>query len=217
MIRGVIFDLDGVIVTTDELHYRAWQKLADEEGIYFDRRINERLRGVSRMESLDILLERSLRRYSPEEKFALADRKNTAYRESLQTLTPADVLPGSLEILGELRRRGIKMAVGSSSKNTPLILARTGLAGQFDAVVDGNDIANSKPDPEVFLLAAARLDIPPQDCLVVEDAAAGIEAARRAGMSVFGVGTPESLPGMRHMAKNLEGVTAETLLAAGET
>jgi beta-phosphoglucomutase len=214
MIRGVIFDLDGVVVTTDELHYRAWQKLADEEGIYFDRRINERLRGVSRMESLQIVLERASRLYSPQEQCRLAERKNAAYRESLQSLAPADVLPGSREIIAELRRRGIKTAVGSSSRNTPLILERTGLALEFDAVVDGNDITNSKPDPEVFLLAAARLGLDPPECLVVEDAMAGIEAARRAGMSVFGIGAPESLPGVPHLARNLTGVAADDLLAA---
>lgn len=214
MIRGVIFDLDGVVVTTDELHYRAWQRLADEEGIYFDRNINERLRGVSRMESLEILLERAPRRYSPEQKAALAERKNATYRESLRTLTPADALPGAHEIIAELRRRHIKTAVGSSSRNAPLILERTGLADAFNAVVDGNDITHSKPDPEVFLLAAQRLGLPPAECLVVEDAVAGIEAGRRAGMAVFGIGTTESLPGVQRLARSLADVTADELLAA---
>lgn len=213
MIRGVIFDLDGVVVSTDELHYRAWQRLADEDGIYFDRSINERLRGVSRMESLEILLERATRHYSPEQKATLAERKNNTYRESLQTLTPADALPGSREILTELRRRGIRTAVGSSSKNSPLILERTGLAALFDAIADGNDISHSKPDPEVFLLAAARLGLSPAECLVVEDAVAGIEAGRRAGMAVFGIGTAEALPGVPHLAKSLADVTADELLA----
>jgi beta-phosphoglucomutase len=215
MIRGVIFDLDGVVVTTDELHYRAWQRLADQEGIRFDRQINQRLRGVSRMESLEIVLERSPRTYSPEERILLAERKNETYRESLQTLTPADVLPGSREIIVELRRRGVRTAVGSSSRNTPLILARTGLAGLFDAVADGNDITRSKPDPEVFLLAARRLGVPPGECLVVEDAVAGVEAARRAGMAVFGIGTAESLPGVAHLARSLADMTADSLLATG--
>ena len=217
VIRAVIFDLDGVVVTTDEFHYRAWRQLADEEGIYFDRNINHRLRGVSRMESLEIVLERSPRTYTPEEKLRLAERKNATYRESLRALTPADVLPGAREILIELRRRGIKLAVGSSSKNTPVILERTGLAEHFDAVTDGNDITHSKPDPEVFLLAAQRLGIPPGECLVVEDALAGVEAARRAGMAVFGIGTPESLPGVQHLAASLAHVTADRLFAAGDT
>lgn len=212
MIHGVIFDLDGVLVTTDELHYRAWKQLADAEGVYFDRQINERLRGVSRMQSLHILLERAGRAYSTAEKDALAHRKNEAYRASLETLTPRDVLPGAREMLAELRRRGIGTAVGSASRNTPLILERTGLRSAVDVVVDGNDTARSKPDPEVFLLAAGRLKLLPGQCLVVEDAAAGIEAGRRAGMAVFGIGTPDSLPGVKHIARNLAEVTADDLL-----
>jgi beta-phosphoglucomutase len=214
MIRGVIFDLDGVLVTTDELHYRAWKELADAEGIYFDRRINDRLRGVSRMESLGILLERSPRAYSEEEKAALAERKNARYRELLQSLTPADVLPGVREVLGGLRTRGVRTAVASSSRNAAAILERTGLAGAFDAAVDGNDIRHSKPHPEVFLLAAGRLGLAPAECLVVEDAMAGIEAGRRAGMAVFGIGTPETLPGIRNLATDLAHVTVDELLRA---
>ena len=214
MIRGVIFDLDGVLVSTDELHYRAWKQLADAEGIPFDRTINHRLRGVSRMASLEILLERASRAYSAAEKSAMADRKNAAYRESLETLTPADALPGARELLDGLRVRGIKMAIASSSRNTPQILERLGWSGTFDAVADGNDITHSKPDPEVFLLAARRIGLPPADCLVVEDAAAGIEGARRAGMAVLGIGTPETLPGVKWMASDLTHVTADELLAA---
>jgi beta-phosphoglucomutase len=214
MIRGVIFDLDGVLVSTDELHYRAWKQLADAEGIPFDRRINHRLRGVSRMASLEIILERASRAYSAAEKSAMADRKNASYRELLETLTPADALPGARELLDALRVRGIKMAIASSSRNTPRILERLGWSGAFDAVADGNDIARSKPDPEVFLLAAQRLGVPPTDCLVVEDAAAGIEGARRAGMAVFGIGTPETLPGVKHLAPDLSHVTADELMTA---
>lgn len=212
MIRGVIFDLDGVLVTTDELHYQAWKQVADQEGIYFDRTINHRLRGVSRMESLEIILERAGRQYSPEEKLAMANRKNNLYRELLQTLTPADILPGVNAILAELRRRGIKMAIASSSKNTPLILSRVGLKDAFDVVADGNDITHSKPHPEVFLLAAQRLGLPPADCLVVEDAVAGIEAGRRAGMAVLGIGTPETLPNVQPLATSLAEISIEKLL-----
>jgi len=214
MIRGVIFDLDGVLVTTDELHYRAWKELADAEGIQFDRRINDRLRGVSRMESLGILLERSPRTYSEAEKAALAERKNARYRELLQSLTPADVLPGARETLAGLHTRGVRTAVASSSRNAAAILERTGLAGAFDAAVDGNDIRHSKPHPEVFLLAARRLGLPPAECLVVEDAMAGIVAGRRAGMAVFGIGTPETLPGVRNLATDLAHVTVDELLRA---
>ncbi|MBP7935298.1 MAG: beta-phosphoglucomutase [Phycisphaerae bacterium] len=215
MIRGVIFDLDGVLLTTDELHYQAWKQMADQEGIYFDRTINHRLRGVSRMESLEILLERASRAYTPEEKSALASCKNHLYRELLQTLTTADVLPGVQALLAELRRRGIRVAVASSSKNAPLILSRVGLEGAFDAVANGNDIIHSKPHPEVFLLAAQRLGLLPGECLVVEDAAAGIEAGRRAGMAVFGIGTPETLPNVERLAASLADTTAEGLLGAG--
>jgi beta-phosphoglucomutase len=179
--RAVIFDLDGVLVTTDDYHYRAWKRMADEEGIPFDRTVNERLRGVSRMECLAIILENSPRRYSDEEKRSLAERKNDYYRESLQALSPADILPGAVPMLEELKRRGIAVAVGSSSKNARFILEKTGLAPRFDAIADGNDIQRSKPDPEVFLTAAKKLGIPPVACVVVEDAEAGLEAAIAAG------------------------------------
>jgi len=217
MIEGVIFDLDGVLVSTDELHYQAWKRLADEEGIHFDRRINHRLRGVSRMQSLEILLERAARRYSPTEKTALAERKNATYRRLLERLSGDDALPGAREMLRELAGRGVKTAIASASRNAPAILQRVGLAGQADALVDGNDVTRSKPDPEIFLLAAERLDLPPRACLVVEDAAAGIEAGRRAGMAVFGIGTPDRLPGVEHLAESLAQVTVEQLLAAGQT
>jgi len=214
MIQGVIFDLDGVLVTTDELHYQSWQQITAAEGIYFDRAINHRLRGISRMESLEIVLERSLRAYTPQEKTALADRKNAIFRQLLQNLTPADLLPGALEMVTALRRRGLKTAVASSSRNTAQIMDQLDLWRHFDGVVDGNDITRSKPDPEVFLLAAQRLGLPPEDCLVIEDAVAGVESARRAGMAVFGVGTPQTLPGVSRLAADLAHVTVEELLAA---
>jgi beta-phosphoglucomutase len=203
-----------VLVSTDELHYRSWKELADAEGIPFDRQTNHRLRGVSRMKSLEIVLERSKRAYSDDEKRSLAERKNRAYRKSVQALSPADILPGVKELIYELRNRGIKMAVASNSKNAVLILERLGWANAFDAVVDGKEITHSKPHPEVFLLAAERLGVLPGQCLVVEDAAAGIEAARRAGMAVFGIGSPDNLPEVEHWAPNLMGVTADRLVAA---
>ena len=181
MIKAVIFDLDGVIVSTDDCHYEAWKKMADEEGIYFDKTINNRLRGVSRMESLEIVLERAVKEYSDEEKLQLAERKNGYYKEFITKLTPNDILPGAKENLEELRKNGIKIAIGSSSKNTPVILKQIGLDNYFDAVSDGNNITNSKPDPEVFLKAADMLCIPYSECMIVEDADAGIEAGKRAG------------------------------------
>ena len=187
MIKAVIFDLDGVIVSTDDCHYEAWKKMADEEGIYFDKTINNRLRGVSRMESLEIVLERAEKEYSEEEKLQLAERKNGYYKEFITKLTPNDILPGAKENLEELRKNGIKIAIGSSSKNTPVILKQIGLDNYFDAVSDGNNITNSKPDPEVFLKAADMLGIPYAECMIVEDADAGIEAGKRAGMKTLSV------------------------------
>ena len=182
MIKGVIFDLDGVLVTTDELHYRAWLRLAEREGIYFDREINHRLRGVSRMDSLEIILERAEKTYTPEEKQEMASYKNAIYVKLLESLTEADVLPGVVETLDGLEKRGILMAVGSSSKNAGKILDKTGLAGRFNAIADGTDITRSKPAPEVFLCAAQKLGIDPAECAVVEDAEAGIQAAKAGGM-----------------------------------
>jgi beta-phosphoglucomutase len=186
--KAVIFDLDGVIVSTDEYHYQAWKRMADEEGIYFDRRINEKLRGISRMESLDIILRNSGRRYAREEKIRLAGNKNKYYLELLGRLTPDSILPGVAGAFRELRERGVKLAVGSSSRNAAAILDKIGLNGYFDAVVDGNEITHAKPDPEIFLLAAEKLGLRPGECVVVEDAEAGIDAARTGGMKTVGVG-----------------------------
>ena len=187
MIKAVIFDLDGVIVSTDDCHYEAWKKMADEEGIYFDKEINNRLRGVSRMDSLEIILERAEKEYSDSEKEEMAERKNNYYKEFITKLTPSDILPGAMNTLEELRKNSIKIAIGSSSKNTPVILNQIGLDNYFDAVSDGNNITKSKPDPEVFLKAADMLGIPYGECAIVEDADAGIEAGNRAGMKTVSV------------------------------
>jgi len=202
-IKAVIFDLDGVIVTTDDCHYTAWKKMADDEEIYFDRKINERLRGVSRMQSLEIVLEKSDKAYTEQEKLALAAKKNAYYVDLIQKLTPHDVLGGVMKNLKTLKEHGIKIAIGSSSKNTPIILNRIGLADYFDAVSDGNNIKKSKPDPEVFLKAAEMLNIAPENCMIVEDADAGIEAGRRAGMKTFALG---NATGADFYAKSLENV-----------
>ena len=200
MIKAVIFDLDGVIVSTDDCHYRAWKKMADEEGIYFDREINNRLRGVSRMASLEIVLEKANREYSEKEKQEMAERKNNYYKELICELTPNDILPGAIETLEQLKENGIKIAIGSSSKNTPIILKQIGLDNYFDAVSDGNNITHSKPDPEVFLKAAEMLGIAPEDCMIVEDADAGIEAGKRAGMKTLAL---QGANGADFKAKNL--------------
>ncbi len=211
-ILGVIFDLDGVIVSTDDCHYLAWKRMADEEAIQFDRAVNERLRGVSRMESLDIILERAGRAYSDTEKLEMARRKNAYYVELIGSLTERDILPGALDALRALRGLGIKIAIGSSSRNTPLILKQIGLDAAFDAVADGNAITRSKPDPEVFLLAARMLGLKPENCLVVEDADAGIEAAAAGGMRALGVGSAAANPKAAFHAKNLAQVDFTSIL-----
>ena len=186
--KAFIFDLDGVLVSTDKYHYQAWKKMADDEGIYFDEKINDRLRGVSRMASLGIVLERARRQYTEEEKVALANKKNDLYRDLLKNLTPADRLAGVTETLEKLRAEGFLLAVGSSSKNTPTILDKIGYGGYFDAVSDGNNITKSKPDPEVFVKAAEMLKLPAEECFVVEDAKAGIDAATAGGFVSVGIG-----------------------------
>lgn len=188
-LQGIIFDLDGVLCFTDEYHYLAWKEMADGLGVYFDREINNRLRGVSRMASLEIILERYTGpALSPEEKEALATQKNDIYRGLLARMTPADLPTEVKETLDALRAKGLKLAIGSSSKNAPFILERIGLSGFFDAVSDGNNITRSKPDPEVFLKAAEYLSLAPSHCLVVEDAVAGAEAGRVGGFTVACVG-----------------------------
>ena len=184
--EGVIFDLDGVICFTDHYHYLAWKSLADSLGIAFDEKKNDRLRGVSRMESLEIVLEGYTGpALSQEEKTVLAEKKNRLYRQYLLTMTPKDLPDEVRETLNALRVRGLKLAIGSSSKNTPLILKQIGLADFFDAVSDGNNIQRSKPDPQV---AAEMLHLEPGKCLVVEDALAGLQAAAAGGFDSAGLG-----------------------------
>ena len=212
-IKAVIFDLDGVIVSTDDYHYKAWKVMADEEGIYFDKTINERLRGVSRMESLEIILEKADKEYTNEEKVQMAEKKNSLYRELLNELTPNDILPGVMNVLEDLKAKNIKIAIGSSSKNTPMILGKIGLKDYFDAVADGNDIKNSKPDPEVFLLAARKIGMEAKECLVVEDADAGVEAALAGNMKVLAVGYASINPKADYKFKDLSLVDINEILS----
>ena len=187
--EAVIFDLDGVICFTDHYHYLAWKALADSLGIDFDENKNDRLRGVSRMESLEIVLEGYHGApLSQTEKERLADQKNTLYRQSLQTMSRKDLSDEVRGTLNALRAKGLKLAIGSSSKNTPLILERIGLSSFFDAVSDGNNITRSKPDPQVFTMAAEMLHLPAEKCLVVEDALAGLQAAAAGGFDSAGLG-----------------------------
>lgn len=192
--KAVIFDLDGVICFTDKYHYLAWKKMADNIGVYFDETINNRLRGVSRMASLEIILERSEKQYSKEEKEELAKYKNDYYVTLLSNMSEKDLSDEVKDTLVELRNRGYKLAIGSSSKNTKTILKQIGLGSFFDAISDGTNIINSKPDPEVFLKAAEFVNEKPEDCLVVEDALAGIEAAYRGGFKSAGLGEANNHP-----------------------
>ena len=186
--KAVIFDLDGVICSTDEQHYQGWQALADRLGIPFSREVNNRFRGVSRMACMDILEEIGGKHYTDKEKVAYATWKNDYYRELLGEMTPNDLSGEVKSTLDELRCRGYILTIGSSSKNTKYILQRLGLEGYFDAISDGTNIVRSKPDPEVFLKSADFANVPYENCLVVEDAIAGVEAAHAAGMKAAALG-----------------------------
>ena len=185
--KGAIFDLDGVIVDTAKYHYLAWKELAEELGFFFSENDNERLKGVSRMRSLEILLEVGGITATEEEKLEFAKRKNERYIELLQNLNKSELLEGAEEYLKSLRKDGILISLGSASKNAPFILEKLQIADFFDAIVDGNSVSKAKPDPEVFLKAAQMLGLPAEDCCVFEDSQAGIEAARRAGCSVVAI------------------------------
>lgn len=187
-IKGIIFDLDGVLVFTDRYHYEAWKQIADELGVPFDERVNDRLRGVSRMDSLEIILETYDGVLTQYEKEQLAARKNDSYRALLAQMTPQDVSDEVRNTLEELRARGYRLAIGSSSKNARFILEQTQLLDAFDAISDGTNITRSKPDPEVFVKAAGFLSLDPVQCLVIEDADAGIMAAKAGGMYAAGIG-----------------------------
>ncbi len=213
MIKAVLFDLDGVLVSTDEYHYRSWVKLSADEGFdFFDEEFNHRFRGVARMECIEIITRASGRNYTPEQKQELAARKNRYFVDSLQTVTPEALLPGALRALQELKKRGIKIAVASNSRNAKTIIQRVRIEPYLDAVVDGHEIENSKPDPEVFLLAAKNVGVPPSHCIVVEDAVTGIEAARRAGMKALGIGTKSRLPNADIVVADLSAISIDELL-----
>jgi beta-phosphoglucomutase len=186
--KGIIFDLDGVICCTDQYHERAWREMAEESGIYFDPAVSNRLRGVSREESLEIILEHAGKVFSPEEKKKMAEKKNAIYIKLLDRMSPGDLEEDVRSTLEQLRNRGCLLAIGSSSKNTRKILDKIGLGNYFDAVCDGNEITHSKPDPEVFLKAAGKIGLAVSECLVVEDACAGISAASAGGFDSAGLG-----------------------------
>jgi beta-phosphoglucomutase len=210
--RGVIFDLDGVITDTAEYHYRGWKRLADEEGLPFTREDNEQLRGISRRESLLLILKG---RSYPEEKIQeMMQRKNKYYFEFITEITPGDLLPGVKELLEEIRAAGLKAALGSASKNAGDVIERLGIRSLFDAIADGYSVENQKPAPDLFLHAAALLGLPPAECVVVEDAAAGIEAAKAGGFRAIGLGPRERVGAADAIFPNLIDVHLATLLKA---
>ncbi|MGA2916796.1 MAG: beta-phosphoglucomutase [Sedimentisphaerales bacterium] len=195
-IKAIIFDLDGVLTNTSEYHYKAWKRLADELGITFDRKTNEILRGISRKESLEILL--GEKKVSEKEKQRLMDVKNNYYVEFLTQMTPDDILPGALGLLQEVRKAGIKIGIGSSSKNAQTVINKLKLENFIDAISDGNSVDNHKPAPDLFLHCAANLDVAPNEAIVVEDAESGVEAALNGGFWVIGLG-PANRVGKAHI------------------
>ncbi|MFS0614721.1 beta-phosphoglucomutase [Lederbergia ruris] len=191
-----IFDLDGVLVDTAKYHYLAWKELADRLGFSFTLQDNERLKGVSRMASLDILLEvgQMTERFTQAEKESLAEEKNNRYVELISKLDESELLEGSLALLETLKAKGVKIALGSASKNAKMILENVGITSFFDVIVDGNAVAKAKPDPEVFTLGADQLNVSYEQCVVFEDSQAGLEAAKAVGMLAIGVGQEQDLP-----------------------
>ena len=192
-IQACIFDLDGVIVDTAVYHYEAWKRLANELGFDFTEEDNEKLKGVSRMASLDLILQWGGITKTDAEKEELATRKNTWYVDMINKMTPGEVLPGAREFVESCQKTGIKTALGSASKNSATILEKVGITHLFDVVIDGNKVSKPKPDPEVFLKGAEELHVDPSACVVFEDAIAGVEAAINGGMKVVGIGSPEVL------------------------
>ena len=212
MIRGMIFDLDGVIVDTAQYHYLAWKELADSMGIRFTKQDNERLKGVSRVRSLDIILEIGQKTLSGDQKQVYLDQKNNRYLEYIHKLQEEEILPGVKEFIQDARAQGFRTAIGSASKNTELILQALRIRNLFDAVIDGTKVTKAKPDPEVFAKGAEALSIPPEECVVFEDAQAGIEAAHNAGMIAVGIGSRDRLPDADINLDGFAGITPQNLI-----
>ena len=210
-IKACLFDLDGVVVDTARYHYLAWKKIADDLGFSFSLHDNERLKGVSRMESLDILLEIGKIKVDLKTKEELAATKNSLYVSYIQKMTPDEILPGVIRFLDELHNSGMLIALGSASKNAMSILDKINISQKFDAIIDGNKVSKAKPDPEVFLKGAIELGINPQYCLVFEDAQAGIDAARNGGMHIIGIGQPENLTNAEFVIPGFETMNMDQL------
>ena len=211
-IKAFLFDLDGVIVDTAIYHYQAWKRLANELGFDISEEFNERLKGVSRTDSLDIILAHGGLTLPDDRKTELATQKNQWYLELVSRMTPDAILPGVATFFAQVRKAGMQTALGSVSKNAPLILERIGMLDVFDAIIDGNKISKGKPDPEVFTKGAEALGVHPAECVVFEDAVAGVEAGKRGGMFVVGLGEPEVLTQADYVKSSLEAFTVEELL-----
>lgn len=211
-IKAFIFDLDGVIVDTAKYHYLAWKDLANNLGFDFTVEDNERLKGVSRVRSLEILLEIGKKDFEEQTKIELAARKNNQYVGLISRMTPDEILPGVTDFLKSTKDAGIKIVLGSASKNAPLILEKIGLEHYFDAVIDGNKVNKAKPDPEVFLNGAMAVKVHNSQCVVFEDAVAGIEAAKNAGMIAIGIGDPQTLKSADAVISGFHGLTLNELL-----
>lgn len=210
-IKGCIFDLDGVIVDTAKYHYLAWKRLASELGFNFTEKQNEKLKGVSRMRSLDILLEVGNKNFDDDTKLKLADKKNKWYVEYISKMDTSEILPGVKDFLMLLKKNNIKISLGSASKNSMLILENLKLKDCFDSIIDGNKVSKAKPDPEVFLLGAKELNLSPEECVVFEDAEAGVQAAKAANMKVIGIGSSSILHEADKVIKGFENQTLELI------
>ncbi|GGD50602.1 beta-phosphoglucomutase [Emticicia aquatilis] len=213
MIKGFLFDLDGVIVETAIFHYQAWRKMANDLGFDISEEFNETLKGVSRMDSLNLILAHGNVVLLEEEKIELATKKNEHYLTLVSKMTADDILPGVREFFAQIKQTDIKIALGSVSKNAKMILEGVGLINDFDAIIDGTKISKGKPDPEVFLKGAAELGLSPEECLVFEDAVAGVEAGKNAGMKVVGIGHAEVLTKADIVLKGFENIDLRQLLS----
>ena len=211
-VKGFIFDLDGVITDTAEYHFRGWKRLAEEEGLGFTREDNEQLRGIPRRESLLLILKD--RKYSEDKILEMMERKNNYYLEFIREISPRDLLPGAKELLEEIRAAGLKNALGSASKNATEVLARLGIRSLFDAISDGHSVERQKPAPDLFLHAAGQLSLPPAECVVVEDAAAGIEGAIRGGFRSIGLGPRERVGHAEAVFPSLSGIHLDDIRTA---
>jgi beta-phosphoglucomutase len=215
LIDAALFDLDGVIAFTDRYHYLGWKQLANEEGWDFDETLNHQLRGVSRMKSLQIILDHNGLEFSEDKKKELADRKNGYYRKSLEGINQDDLYPGALEFVADLRERGVTTALASSSRNAMIVVDALGLRKYFDAFVTGHDLDRTKPDPQIFELSAERVGVPAERCVVFEDAESGIAAGLAAGMYCVGVGPAERLPNASQTMTDYAEIDVDALLETG--